>query len=44
MRRFRRRKQISELARLLIALEALSAERRPAEARRSHVTRLSLGR
>ncbi|MGZ4393816.1 MAG: hypothetical protein ACXVZ2_00450 [Gaiellaceae bacterium] len=44
MRRFRRRKQISELARLLVALEALSAERRPLSQRRSHVTRLSVGR
>jgi len=42
MRRFRRRKQISELARLLIALEALSAERRPTQHHRSNVTRLSL--
>jgi hypothetical protein len=42
MRRFRRKKQISELARLLIALEALSAERRPASFRRSNVTRVSV--
>jgi hypothetical protein len=42
MRRLRRKKQISELARLLVALEALSAERRPASTRRSSVTRLSL--
>jgi len=44
MRRFRRKKQISELARLLIALEALSAERRPSAFRRSNVTRVSVGR
>jgi len=42
MRRFRRKKQISELARLLVALEALSAERRPPVQRSSNVTRLSL--
>jgi hypothetical protein len=42
MRRLRRKKQISELARLLLALEALSAERRTASQRHSHVTRLSL--
>jgi len=44
MRRFRRRKQISELARLLVALEALSAERRQPLQRRSNVTRLSVSR
>jgi hypothetical protein len=42
MRWFRRKKQISELARLLIALDALAAERRPASERRATVTRLSL--
>jgi hypothetical protein len=44
MRRFRRKKQISELARLLVALEALSAERRMPSQRRSNVTRLSVSR
>jgi hypothetical protein len=44
MRRFRRKKQISELARFLLALEALSGERRTVPYRRSSVTRLSVGR